>query len=58
MLYDYLKRAYKNSDPIFLAEIDGYSKEYVRQEMNRLTRVCQVNFNILNNPTTPYIFYI
>lgn len=37
MLYDYLKRAYKNSDPIFLAEIDGYSKEYVRQEMKRLT---------------------
>ena len=37
MLYDYLKRAYKNSEPIFLAEIDGYSKEYVRQEMKRLT---------------------
>ena len=37
MLYDYLKRTYKNSEPIFLAEIDGYSKEYVRQEMKRLT---------------------
>ena len=37
MLYDYLLEKYEKSEPIFLSEIKGYSKDYIRQEMKRLT---------------------
>lgn len=37
MLYDYLSENYSNGDPIFLSDISGYSKDYIRQEMKRLT---------------------
>ena len=37
MLYDYLLENYKNGEPIFLSELSGYSKDYIRQEMKRLT---------------------
>lgn len=37
MLYDYIIRNYKNSEPIFLSDIVGYSPDYIRQEMKKLT---------------------
>ena len=37
MLYQFLLDNYEKSEPIFLSEINGYSKDYVRQEMKRLT---------------------
>lgn len=37
MLYDYINENYKKGDPIFLNDISGYSKDYIRQEMKRLT---------------------
>lgn len=37
MLYDYLCEKYSKGDPIFLSSITGYSKDYIRQEMKRLT---------------------
>ena len=37
MLYEILKNKYKQAEPIFLNEVSGYSKDYVRQEMKRLT---------------------
>lgn len=37
MLYDYLCKKYDKGEPIFLNEIKGYSQDYVRQEMKRLT---------------------
>lgn len=37
MLYNFLIKNYNNGEPIFLSEISGYSKDYIRQEMKRLT---------------------
>ena len=36
MLYEYILQNYKNGEPIFLSELPGNSKDYVRQEMKRL----------------------
>ena len=36
MIYDYIIENYKNGDPIFLSELPGSSKDYLRQEMKRL----------------------
>ena len=37
MVYDYIVENYKNGDPIFLSELPYGSKDYLRQEMKRLT---------------------
>ncbi len=37
MLYDYIITNYEKDEPIFLAELPGNSRDYVRQEMKRLT---------------------
>lgn len=37
MLYDYLLNNYEKGEPIFLAELPGKSKNYIRQEMKKLT---------------------
>lgn len=36
MVYDYIIQNYKNGEPIFLSELPGDSKEYLRQEMKQL----------------------
>ncbi len=36
MVYDYIIDNYKNGEPIFLSELPGESKDYLRQEMKRL----------------------
>ena len=36
MLYDYILENYEKDDPIFLAELPGNSRDYVRQEMKKL----------------------
>ncbi|MDO4962169.1 MAG: hypothetical protein Q4E57_10050 [Eubacteriales bacterium] len=36
MLYDYIVNNYEKDEPIFLAELPGESRGYVRQEMKRL----------------------
>ena len=36
MVYDYIVDNYKNGEPIFLSELPGASKDYLRQEMKRL----------------------
>ena len=36
MIYDYIIQNYKNGDPIFLSELPGDSKDYLRQEMKQL----------------------
>ncbi len=36
MIYDYIKNNFKNGEPIFLSELPGESKDYLRQEMKRL----------------------
>ncbi|MBE6124335.1 MAG: hypothetical protein E7184_02185 [Erysipelotrichaceae bacterium] len=36
MIYEFLKANYSESEPIFLYEIKGYSKNYIRQEMKKL----------------------
>ena len=36
MVYDYIINNYKNGDPIFLSELPGGSKDYLRQEMKKL----------------------
>lgn len=36
MLYDYIKEHYENGEPIFLNELPGASRDYVRQEMKRM----------------------
>lgn len=36
MLYDYIIANYDKDEPIFLSELPGNSKDYVRQEMKRL----------------------
>lgn len=37
MLYDYILKNYKKGEPIFLTELPGDSRDYVRQEMKKLT---------------------
>ena len=36
MIYDYIVKKYKNGEPIFLSELPGESKDYLRQEMKKL----------------------
>ena len=36
MIYDYIIENYKNGEPIFLSELPGDSKDYLRQEMKKL----------------------
>lgn len=36
MLYDYIMENYDKDEPIFLSELPGNSKDYIRQEMKRL----------------------
>ena len=36
MLYDYILENYEKDEPIFLSELPGNSKDYIRQEMKRL----------------------
>ncbi|MBQ9608327.1 MAG: hypothetical protein IJV15_02650 [Lachnospiraceae bacterium] len=36
MIYDYIIKNYKNGEPIFLNELPGNSKDYLRQEMKKL----------------------
>lgn len=36
MVYDYIIDNYTNGEPIFLSELPGKSKDYLRQEMKRL----------------------
>ena len=36
MIYDYIVKNYQKGDPIFLSELPGASKDYVRQETKRL----------------------
>ena len=36
MVYDYIIENYKNGEPIFLSELPGESKGYLRQEMKKL----------------------
>lgn len=36
MIYDYITENYKNGEPIFLSELPGESKDYLRQEMKKL----------------------
>ena len=36
MLYDYIVKNYDKDEPIFLSELPGNSKNYIRQEMKRL----------------------
>ena len=36
MIYDYIIENYKNGEPIFLGELPGESKDYLRQEMKQL----------------------
>ena len=37
MLYDYILGNFEKGEPIFLAELPGISRDYVRQEMKKLT---------------------
>lgn len=36
MVYDYIINNFKNGEPIFLSELPGKSKDYLRQEMKKL----------------------
>lgn len=36
MLYDYILNTYEKDEPIFLSELPGDSRDYVRQEMKKL----------------------
>ena len=36
MVYEYIVENYKNGEPIFLSELPGESKDYLRQEMKKL----------------------
>ncbi len=36
MVYDYIIENYKNGEPIFLSELPGGSRDYLRQEMKKL----------------------
>ena len=37
MVYDYIIQNYRKGEPIFLSELPGESKDYLRQEMKKLT---------------------
>ena len=37
MLYDYILKNYEKGEPIFLTELPGDSRDYIRQEMKKLT---------------------
>ena len=39
MLYDYISKNYGKGDPIFISNLSGYSKDYIRQEVKRLTDI-------------------
>lgn len=43
MIYDYIINTYKNGDPIFLEELPGNSKDYLRQEMKKLVDKGKLN---------------
>ena len=69
MIYDYIIENYKNGEPIFLGELPGESKDYLRQEMKqlvddgRLERLYNgVYYPELNNledfAITPYFFHV
>ena len=36
MIYNYLKKEYKNGEPIILSEIPGKSRDYIRHEIKKL----------------------
>ena len=36
MIYEYIEKNYQNGEPIFLSELPGDSKDYLRQEMKKL----------------------
>ena len=36
MLYDYILKNYEKDEPIFLYELPGDSRDYIRQEMKKL----------------------
>ena len=36
LIIDYIKNNYKNGDPIFISDLPGESKDYLRQEMKKL----------------------
>ncbi len=36
MVYDYIIDNFSNGEPIFLSELPGNSKDYLRQEMKKL----------------------
>ena len=36
MVYDYIINNFKNGEPIFLGELPGESKDYLRQQMKKL----------------------
>lgn len=36
MLYDYIVNNYDKDEPIFLSELPGNSRDYIRQEMKQL----------------------
>lgn len=36
MIYEYIVKNYQNGEPIFLSELPGESKDYLRQEMKKL----------------------
>ena len=43
MLYDYILKNYDKAEPIFSNDLKGYSKNYIRQEMKRLTDEGKIN---------------
>ena len=43
MIYDYIINTYKNGDPIFLEELPGNLKDYLRQEMKKLVDKGKLN---------------
>ena len=36
MIYEYIEKNYQNGEPIFLSELPGDSRDYLRQEMKKL----------------------
>ena len=43
MVYDFIIQNYKNGEPIFLSELPGGSKDYLRQEMKQLVDEGRLN---------------
>ena len=43
MLYDYIIANYDKDEPIFLSELPGNSKDYVRQEMKQLVDMSSID---------------